>query len=879
GGRRAGLAGRPAAGDTFRIAALPSRRIEVEYAVAQIGALVHGKETPLRYRDVAIIARDLEPYHELLTEALTARRIPFFIDRRRSIAHHALPELLRSLVDLALNDFKLDDVVASLKTGLWPLPQQGVDELENYLLAQGVNGYRRWTTGAWPATQRNAIRETRLGNEEVQDAGPGISDQRKSLTALMAPWMAAAADPTPKTAAAWSALLGDALNRLGVGRTLEQWAREAEQAGCPDEAAEHRQVQRDCHALLEDFSLALADAPLGLADVRDILESGFSALTLGLTPPTVDQVLVGSIERSRHPEIKAAVVIGFNDGVFPTYAGEDPILNDEDRAALIDGGLSVRPPARERTLDEPLLAYIAATRASERLTITYARADDDGKTLRPSPVIEALQTKLPELSIESVEDAELSHGVWDIQTHADLTRRLVLDVAGRTVADRDPGAGRSALNRLYEQTRGVLRDDPFAASVVRSLQPTRVAALSEESRKRIHAGPFRTSVSQLEKFANCPFKHFAGYLLRLDQRASAELAPVDTGSILHGVLEEFVGGLDRDGPSFQQMDEAQLGALVVQCCERIGDRLHRKRLASRPRDRYRLRRSAAQLTRILKAQQHIARRTPFVPRAAELSFGFGSQGGLPALELATPLGRSVQFRGFIDRVDIAEVGGELLGIVIDYKKTSNKRLHLEEVFHGLALQLTAYLLALVEHGAVLTGRPITPVAALYVRLEARRKPVAHPADVSDRDAAFPEPLRPRGLIRFDKFAWLEPPSEQAGWAKHFAVFRTTKGASGHADKSDAASEAEFGSLLAHTKYKLGQLSDGILDGDIAVRPCRHGPISPCTWCEFDRFCRFEMGLDPIVRLAKMSRSDVLSRLQAGTNVDGAGEADTASPTA
>jgi len=52
-------------------------------------------------------------------------------------------------------------------------------------------------------------------------------------------------------------------------------------------------------------------------------------MTLWGTPPMLDQVLVGSIDRSRHPDLKAVILIGFNDGVFPQPASEDAILGDE----------------------------------------------------------------------------------------------------------------------------------------------------------------------------------------------------------------------------------------------------------------------------------------------------------------------------------------------------------------------------------------------------------------------------------------------------------------------------------------------------------------------------------------------------------------------
>ena len=56
---------------------LPTRRLEAAYALSRIGEWVRDPQTGYRYRDVAIIVRDLEPYHELLTSALTQAGVPF----------------------------------------------------------------------------------------------------------------------------------------------------------------------------------------------------------------------------------------------------------------------------------------------------------------------------------------------------------------------------------------------------------------------------------------------------------------------------------------------------------------------------------------------------------------------------------------------------------------------------------------------------------------------------------------------------------------------------------------------------------------------------------------------------------------------------------
>ncbi|MEK7730993.1 MAG: hypothetical protein AAB363_03970, partial [Planctomycetota bacterium] len=418
---------------------LPSRRIEVDYAVSRVCQWVQRPNAPYRYRDVAIIVRDLEPYHDLLTEALQSREIPFFIDRRRPMVHHPLVELLRGGAAVAAEAMSLESVRLVLKTGLVDIPIDAADELENYLLAHGLAGFDTWHGSDWSFHRRDSLKKHgEAPATHEADELTRINAARRCLLAYLDPWMEFALKAGGHTGAGWTAGILEWLARLNAGRILSQWADDAEQDGRLDEAEEHRQVWCEVMSFLDDLAFAFSDVTLTIHEFTDALEAGLSGLTLGLVPPTVDQVLVGSIERSRHPDIKAAVVLGFNDGVFPKRPAEDSILNDDDRAALLTAGVRIAAPSHERVLDESLLVYIAVTRASEALVVTYTTADDEGKTLRPSPFIDALRAACPGLMANVVSDPARSRSMWDVLCTSDLRRRLTMEFRSRPTLAKDP---------------------------------------------------------------------------------------------------------------------------------------------------------------------------------------------------------------------------------------------------------------------------------------------------------------------------------------------------------------------------------------------------------------------------------------------------------
>jgi len=840
---------------------LPSRRLEVEYAVSRICRWVQDPRTAWRYRDLAIIVRDLEPYHDLLSAALQARGIPFFVDRRRPTVHHPLVELLRSGTALAAERLSLDAVRLVLKTGMLPLGAEAIDELENYLIAHGISGIQAWGE-PWTWLNRSSFVSSDTGPAAAAAATlVRVNDARCALLQQVLPWLDFAGAPDGHTGAAWAEGISEWLVRLDAGRTLARWTEEAEGRGDQDSAAEHRQVWRDVVTFLDDLAFAFAEIRLAAEELAEVLTSGLARLTLGLAPPMVDQLLVGSIERSRHPDIKAAVILGFNDGVFPARIVEDAMLNDDDRRLLRRHDIRVGPPARERVLDEALLLYVTLTRASHALVVTCAATGNDGKAMTVSPYVSALQAALPGLTLEVVGDPLRQRRTWDIQCPRDLSSRLVTEFRSRPDPDRDDPALRSRWNELYDAARPSLAADPACRRAFRALHDDTRAGLSAGSIARLTGPTLRTSVSRLETFAACPFQYFARYVLSLQEREEATLQAVDVGQVHHAILEDFTNVVSAAGLKLAQLDEGTLLARLDESCRRVALRLPPGGTLSNARNAYLLRRSRTHLARVLRTQREASARGAARPRANELAFGFDRAGGLPGLRLETPAGRHVELRGFIDRVDLAELGDELLGIVIDYKRTRDKRLSLSEVYHGLSLQLLGYLLALAEHGESLAGRPIRPIAALYVSLASQLHKVDHPNDAGDREEYLRGTFPPRGIFLADTFEALDA-TAGAGRSAIYNFFRTKEGGIGNVNASDAADRPSFQALLAHTRSRLGALADRILDGCIDVSPYRLRTFSPCSWCTMGAVCRFEMGISDVRFLESLKRSEVFERLTA-----------------
>ncbi|MBN1492054.1 MAG: exodeoxyribonuclease V subunit gamma, partial [Phycisphaerae bacterium] len=864
-----------------RLIAAANRRVEVDAAVAEIQRLIRESNGTLRYRDIAVIVRDLEPYHDLLSAALTAQGIPFFIDRRRRTAHHPLVELLRLLPAIVHRRLAMDDVRLLLKTGLTPLAAREADTLENYVLAHGIHGLDAWLGPAdWTYRRLFTHRESETEQTEAERVAlDAINALRRRWIEPLREWITFASGAGTATGREWAEHLLHALDALGAGATLERWADDAAAAGLADEADIHRQVWRDAMAMLDDLVDALGDVALGAGDLSSVLDAALSEFTIGLSPPTLDQVLVGSIERSRHPDLAAVLLLGFNDGLFPLTPGEDVLLTDaeRDRLTAIRGGAPVGTSRRQRILDEKMLAYIAFSRPSHTLWISYARADEAGSgstgALRPSPFVRELVAALPGLRETRLDDPVTTRATWPVGRVRDLGARLALEFRLRPdTAEHDDPTLRGRWNALYERVRAADTYAHDVAPIMASLAYRNEPVLTAREADVIYGELRSFSASRIEIFATCPFRYFAQYTLGLEPRVEFEIAAIDFGLLHHKLLEEFFAELIRDNTSLADLNEQTIAERLEALANEWTVRLTDEALLDNERNKFLIDKSRGQLNEAMRRLRWMARLGSFRPRAVEWTFGFGHRSTRDTdapepLEIRTPKGRTIRLRGKIDRVDLLDVGAECLGVVLDYKRSATRKMPAWKLLHGLDLQLLTYCLALAQRGRTLAGRPIQPVGAFYVPLASIREPVTHPLDASEPERGIETKVKPRGLFNVQHTREFDRDLAAGAKSTAYNVAIKRDGGVAYADRSDAYDAGQMAQLIDFARLKIGELADRILDGDVAVRPYRAGTQMPCTFCDFREVCRFDHDTDRPRDIHGIGRTDALEQMREASQGD------------
>lgn len=798
------------------VVACPNAAAEATYAAREILKFTrHGG----RFRDCAVLVRNLDGYHKHLERAFQRYDIPFFLDRRESVAHHPLAELTRGALRTIAFDWQPDDWFAVLKAGFAPVNEEQIDKLENTALEFGWRGKKWREPLPDEASERlRAVIFPPFGNFYAQ------LNQNKFL-------------PT-------GAQLAEAVRGLWRGLrvepTLEQWTLgEEKMARVQLPASIHQTVWDQMNAWLENLELAFSNEQLALRDWLPILEAGLANLTVGVVPPALDQVLIGAIDRARNPDLKRAFVLGMNETVFPAPPAAPTILTHTDRDELT---ISLGPDLREQLARERYYGYIACTRSSEKLVVTYARDNAEGQALNPSPFIAQLQQMFPELEVTNFQPEirleEIAH-----------PNEIVPLIFSQQASATDQPHWTEVLQipavAALKQSLGALRE------------PEPMENLSPTLAGKIYGPTLRTSVSRLEEFAACPFKFFMRVGLHAGERKVFELDARERGNFQHEVLKTFHEQLTAAGQRWRDLEplaaRERIGEIAAAQLEHFRDGLFRDSAATLFAARA-LAESLQDFVAVIVAW--LRGQNEFDPVAAELGFG-GKDDRAPAWGIALDQGRQLALQGRIDRVDLWRdpASGDALAVVTDYK-SSGKKLDPLLVENGVQLQLLAYLAALrtwspeiwaplnflfpvgcgqSEVRKDFAALKTTPVGAFYVNLRGDYKGGGTRGEIlADAEESRRKAYRHTG--RFD--AGVLDQLDCNGVADQFNYRRNNDG-SLRKGSVEALPRAEFEKLLNGVETQLRGQGERIFAGHAQVDPYRKGKQTPCEYCDYAAACRID----------------------------------------
>lgn len=819
------------------LAEAANRRVEVEGMARDM--IARCREDGYRWREMAVLLRDMESYSELVETVLTDYQIPFFSDRHRQAVHHPLAELIRSALETVTGRWNYEAVFRCLKTDFFPLPREAIDQLENYVLEFGIGGSLWTKPEPWRFVRRFSLGEEAELNDSQLDYLDAIHASR---LAVSAPLLALSdrlkqAGQVRELAAAVYYFLEE----LQVPEQVENWAARDEQAGELDSAREHRQIWAAVVELLEQVVETCGDLTMTAEDFLALLQDGLDSLRLQLIPPGLDHVTIADLEQNTVDNVRAVYVLGVNDGVLPRRGRGEGLLSDQDRALMASSGVELAPGAAADNFAERYTVYTALTRSRQRLWVSYPLADEEGKGLTPSLLIKRLRQLFPRLPLTTLpaEPPEERASEYIAQPQRSVAALVAAIRRFKTGEVIQPvywdvynwALGRSELRSYLElAVAGLFHNNqalPLSRELAGQLYP--------------HNKKLRGSVTRLESFRACPFRHFAQYGLTLKERAVFRLQPLDLGQFLHAALKAFGEQAVQSGRGWGEIGDDECRTICGQIVGELIPKLQNEILLSTGQYRHITRRLEGTVKRAVQRLVEFDRASGFKPVALEQSFGQG-QADLPALVYSLSGGLELELVGQIDRLDCALHNNSYYILVIDYK-SGGAWLTLPEVYYGLKLQLLTYLLAARGAGQLLfAGKDCRPAGVLYYFLK-------NPS-LAGQTALSPEQIQKALNQQLKMPGWVVDDPEiirlldrQMDSRSDFLKLALKKDGTVYSNcLAYVRSEDEFTLLLQHMEQVLIRTGEAIMDGQVGIEPYQLQQQSPCGYCRYRPVCQFDESL-------------------------------------
>lgn len=799
---------------------------EVEAVAKEILRLV--RDNDYRYRDISVVCRNIDNYEKITSVIFNEYEIPFFLDKKSDILSNPLVILILSAFEVFIRNWSYESVFKYLKSGLTGLDRDNIDILENYILANGVKGFR-WTN----EFKINPLLENEEDIKKEEEIFKIMEIVRKPLIKFHE------AINRKKSVREICTSIYEFLVDLDVFNRLELWLENFNNYGMQNKVMEYEQVPGIVLEILDQAVEVMGDDILDIPDFYKILNAGFENKEIGVIPVALDQVNIGDIARIKGRDVKALFIVGVNDGVLPSASKEEGILSDRDRDILKEVGMQLASTTKSRAFEEQFMVYTALTLGSNYMMVSYPMADFEGKSLRPSIIIPRLKRIFPNL----VEESEL----YNLQSKEDNFTKVTAPIPtfnNLILALRRSFESKEVEEYWNQVFNWYKEQEEFTNKTGHIFDGLKYSntgdELPREKIKKLYStdsGRLMFSVSRLEKYAECPFSYFVQYGLKAKDRKIYEFSAPDLGSFMHDILDSFTNKVKNEKIAWSDLNMDRCRGIVGELIDAKLQNDSNSILNSSKKYKYFTDRFKRVITKSVSVISEQMRKGEFEIFSNEFSFGSFDDGAPIKLEL--PSGENVFLTGRIDRIDTLNLANNTYVRVVDYKSGA-KKFDLNELYYGLQMQLLVYLDAILKNADHILKTQAMPGAILYFRID--DPIIKSKKELADEEISKQvlEKLKMNGLLLKD--AELVRAMDNDMETYSLVIPATFKKDGDFSSNSSVITENQFNILREYVNEKMIELCEDMLSGKIKIEPCKRDKTSYCEYCDYSSICQFDTSI-------------------------------------
>lgn len=835
---------------SVRLHAANDLQAEVEACIAQMIELVN--ERGYAWKDMAVVTNDLSGYEFTIAKLFKENKLPYFIDRKYNVLSHPLIHFILNALKVISEGIKPEAVLGTLKTGLLPFKIEEIALFENYIVEFGIKGrqflepFKKNHRG----TQSENQRDDRVYPLET------LEDIRVKYLDCMEPMMQHTKSGRLKVKSLLEAIY-NAMAKNAMNETIASAVDVFMAEGSYNQAQAYAQIWNVVMDTLDQTAELMGEEELNVSEVADILDAGFDHAEVGLLPLFENQVLVGSLDRSKSHPIKALFILGVNDGILPEAGGDQQLISEHEKEYLKELGYDILLDGRMFAEKEAYNIYQAMTRPSSFLYISYALANNEGQALRPSYLVQKIKKILPKLWFTE-ESVTLNPEVLPVavSTPDGAYRHLAKEIRRHTDGHE--------LHPCWEQVFKwhVINRPREAALLMEGLTfKNEVHRIENQLLKSVYEIPVKTSVSRLEQYMWCPFKHFVSYGIKPNEVKPYEITYPDVGTLFHESLEKFGKRVYDQRIIWEEMTQEACYQLIEEIIDEMV--LEREVFGSKYQYQYLIQKLRRVSKRAIWTLTKQLKQGDFVPMAFEMAFsdeGFGA----PPMVVELKNGERLMIRGVIDRVDLLKTEAGNYVKIIDYK-SGNTSLSISDIYHGLQMQLMVYLKACIDNPDYFRMEALMPGGVFYFKID---DPLIQSTDqlIELIEAQIENRLKLDGVALEDPIV-LEKIDKTLMETGKSSVMKVSYKKDGTLSKDSKVLPLEtFYSMIDHVQGKIKEIGESLMEGHIEPSPCQVDNRTACQACHYQSFCQFDIKFENNAyrNLPKLSHDSVIERIKEGT---------------
>lgn len=588
---------------------------------------------------------------------------------------------------------------------------------------------------------------------------------------------------------------------------------------------EEKLVMSKLSTIFDSIYKIYEDKNIDFEDFNKIFKMCISNTTIKAVPSYLDQVLVVDINSSKILNKDFIYIIGCLENKLPKKYDEDILFSDKNLETLKQKNIDIKTSSNSKENMEKFNIYTLISNCKEDLYFSFPSLSKKYENNLKSDLITKIEENYNLTLVGNIFNEENEKEVYNLE---DLLKNL--SKINENLDTSFENLNKEEIEDILTSI-DILKKNPLYKSLLNYFRKS--GKLDDSTIKDVYFEKFNTTVYKLEEFSKCPFAYYLRYILNIDDRKIYTISSMDTGSLIHEVLEKFSYYLFENNISWKDVidDNEKINEKYEQKIDDIVSNLLKNEFKNQKESikfNVYVIKIKNTIKNVIKVISKSFVQSKFEPYGYEIEFK--ENGKYLPIDIELDNGVIMKIVGKIDRIDTVKVNDFIYTRIIDYK-SSSKDLKLEDIKEGISLQLITYLTAFLQNKNNTESIKYLPAGMLYFNLSNN---VVNLANFEDNDTLKEEvikKLRMKGIILKDVEILKMMDcncDKKEGRLIDFSASRLNS-------SKKALEQEEFNKLCNDVKIILKNIGNKMYSGDISIKKDK----KHCSYCKYSNICRKE----------------------------------------